>query len=315
MNESCIPSKEYLETLLDTRIRLFEPLVVKNGGCHSRVFIVETDTDSFIMKIPRGRQGYYTAYLPSSVDLDNWFDQHWAITTAQRLLIPAPSIVFSSKQSPRFVIMTKLPGVPVTDYGSWNGCPYDEAEFGTILSKLHSLTVNGYGPIDDFGNTYFHAWPDFLMAVAEKAIGTCLERNSISNELYGMLKNRWLPMLPELRSKKASLLHLESLGFANILYDSDSRRITGFLDYEDCIGGDPLFELMWMCYYYGDRDSNQTYFNYKQSEKGYCEWPEDEFAATLYRPFMYLDKLTWIDPKGERAQDHNQALKRVCSMI
>ena len=94
---------------------------------------------------------------------------------------------------------------------------------------------------------------------------------------------------------------VHSLGFANLLYDPGTRHITGLLDYEDCIGGDPLFELAWMCYYYGDRCSDQPFFDYDRFCLGYGAWPEESDRAMLYRPFTYLDKLTWIDVGAERA--------------
>lgn len=306
-----VPRKEHLECVLRTAIEAIEPIALEGGGYHSRVFVIETAAHDYVLRIPKGRQGFYTAYLPDSVCLDNWLDQHWATATARRLSVPAPRIIHADRDR-QFVVMERLPGKQIRDYETWHGCPYDEAEFGSILRRLHSVSLKGYGPVDDFGDTYFDAWPDFLTAVAEKVLDTCSRRGSVTAELDALLRDRWLPRLRDLGSPRAALLHLESLGFANILYDPKSRRITGFLDYEDCIGGDPLFELVWMCYYYGDRHSAQSYFDYDRFESEYGQWPDDASAAVLYKPITYLEKLAWIDPHGERAESHNQALRRIC---
>lgn len=70
-----------------------------------------------------------------------------------------------------------------------------------------------------------------------------------------------------------------------------------------------------MCYYYGERESGQTYFDHERFELGYGKWPDDPFAASLYEPFTYLEKLTWIDPTGERARNHREALAKICSRL
>jgi aminoglycoside phosphotransferase (APT) family kinase protein len=206
------------------------------------------------------------------------------------------------------VILTKLAGLPIGDYETWHGCPYDGAQFGAILAKLHAVTVSGYGPVDDFGRTYFPTWSAFLEAVARRALATCKTRASISPELATCLRERWYPRLAEVQLERPALLHLESLGFANLLYDPTLHSITGLLDYEDCIGGDPLFELTWMSYYYGDRGQPGSAFNYQRFAEGYGPWPGDDWRERLYRALMYLEKLAWIDPHGARATNHRQVL-------
>ena len=73
------------------------PISLPSGGSHSQAFLIETAADDYVLRIPKGRQGFYTAYLPASTDLDNWLDQRWAIGLARRLGIPAPEIVYSDR--------------------------------------------------------------------------------------------------------------------------------------------------------------------------------------------------------------------------
>jgi aminoglycoside phosphotransferase (APT) family kinase protein len=309
MEESRVPPIPLLERELGQRVERIAPLVPEAGGAHSAVFDLTTDDGSFVLRIPRGRQGYYTAYLPPAADPDDWLDCRWALAIAQQLNLPSPRLACSHRRGPRFVVLTKLDGVPISDYESWDGCPYDEAEFGAILGRVHAVVPGGFGPIDDAGRTYFTSWSTFLTAVADRVLTTCQERGSIGPELHATLRRHWYPALGGLWRERPALLHLESLGFANLLYDPPSRRITGLIDFEDCMGGDPLFELTWMEYYFGDRASEQQYFDYARFARGYGPWPEDERASRLYRGLMLLEKLTWIDPVGRRAREHRERLE------
>jgi aminoglycoside phosphotransferase (APT) family kinase protein len=272
---------------------------------------LETTDGDFVVRIPRGRQGFYTAYLPPTIRRARWFDQRWALEQAGSLGIPAPRLVISHRRRPRFVVLTKLAGVPISDYETWSACPYDEAEFGAILARLHATIVSGYGPIDDAGRAYFPTWPAFLQAVAARVLNICQSRASIGEELAAHLWHGWYPRLAGIPAERPRLLHLESLGFANLLYDPTSRRITGLLDYEDCCGGDPLFELTWMSYYYGDHANPRAAFDYRRFIEGYGPWPDDAERAALYTALMYLEKLAWIDPGGARAADHRRGLEEM----
>jgi aminoglycoside phosphotransferase (APT) family kinase protein len=209
------------------------------------------------------------------------------------------------------VILTKLPGVPIRDYDTWSGCPYDEAEFGAILARLHAVTAPGFGPIDDVGQTYFPTWTAFLRAVARRVLARCQARASVGAGLLAGLRERWYPRLAAVELARPALLHLESLGFANLLYDPAARSITGLLDYEDCIGGDPLFELTWMTYYYGDRARPRAAFSFERFAEGYGRWPGGERREMLYRALMYLEKLARIDSHGSRAAEHRDVLATI----
>jgi aminoglycoside phosphotransferase (APT) family kinase protein len=311
MRQALVPSREQLEALIGSPIERCEPVPLLDGGSHSRVFDLATTSGSFILRVPRGRQGFYTAYLPPSVPRDRWLDQRRALDAAKAVGVPAPRLVASHRGRPRFVILTKLPAVPIRDYDTWTACPYDEAQFGAILARLYAVTATGFGPIDDFGQTYYSTWPAFLQAVARHVLATCQARASVGAALLAGLRERWYPRLATVELARPALLHLESLGFANLLYDPASRAITGLLDYEDCIGGDPLFELTWMTYYLGPRTRPRAAFDFERFTQGYGAWPGDEDRESLYLALMYLEKLAWIDPEGARAAEHRDGLATI----
>lgn len=177
-----------------------------------------------------------------------------------------------------------------------------------MLRRLHSVEPEGCGPIDDTGNSLFDTWSEFLVAAATSAIETCLERRSLPEDLAGKLKDRWVPQLADITISQPALLHMESLGFANLMYDPESREITGLLDYEDCIGGDPLFEIVWMRYYFEHSGTDQTYFDFERFEQGYGSPQNEPDLTPFYWPFTYLDKLRWIEPDGDRARSYWEKL-------
>jgi aminoglycoside phosphotransferase (APT) family kinase protein len=314
-----IPDRDLLEKALSESISSVEPLEVTDGGLHSSILIIRTIHNEYVLRIPKGGQGFCTRFVESHIDRSKWFDQRWATDLARELGVPAPKIMYSSRQDPRdsvqFVVMERLPGVPINDYGQWNGCPYDEKEFGEILRKLHAVEVSGAGPIDDFGDTYFASWQDFLNAMADRLMQVCLVRGGIDDKLNDNLQRHWLPHLSLLSDSSTRLLHLESLGFANILYNSQTRSITGFLDYEDCVGGDPLFEFAWMYYYYGHPASAQTLFDYDRFLSGYGNPPQSTNRIEIYQPFMWLTKLTWIGIGSDRAAGYRTKLRKICEEI
>jgi len=282
---------------------------VASGGQHSHIFACASEIGDLVLRICKGRQGFYTDYFPDLVDPERWMDQWWATSRAREAGVPAPEIIWSDRRL-RWVAMRRLPGVPIDgEYETWHGCPYDEREFGGILRRLHGVTPAGYGPIDDDGRALFPSWPAFLVAAARSAMATAVARKALPAAVAVALEDRWLPCLEALDLARPSLLHMESLGFANILYDPATRAITGLLDYEDCTGGDPLFEFAWMRYYFEHDGADQRYFDFARFEEGYGPIDRHDARTELYAPFPLLDKLRWIEPKGDRAREYRRRLE------
>jgi aminoglycoside phosphotransferase (APT) family kinase protein len=286
-----------------------------SGGLHSDVYACQSDVGELILRVCRGQQGFYTHYFPDRVAPHRWLDQRWAVTQAREVGVPAPEVLYTNRTL-RWVVMKRLPGVPIdARYETWKGCPYDESEFGEILARLHSVTPLGFGPIDDEGSPLFETWAAFLRAAANSATETCRRRNSLPNELSARLADAWIPRLENAELGRPSLLHLESLGFSNIIYSPETRRITGLIDYEDCIGGDPLFERMWMEFYFEHDGRNQEHFDFGRFEEGYGTMDRSEERRLLYGAFPYLDKLRWIDPDGDRAREYREKLDRLLTQL
>lgn len=293
-----------LSRLVGTRISTVRAEPVLTGGAHSRVYACSSDAGELVLRICEGRQGYYARYFLDRVCWEARVDHRWAVEAARKAGVPAPEIL-ATDRSRRWVVMKRLPGLPIdARYETWQGCPYDEGEFGQVLARLHAVAPSGFGPIDDWGTALFGTWAAFLGEAARSAIQTCRDRAALPPTLCRQLESAWVPLLPEAEVGQPSLLHMESLGFSNIMYDPASRRITGLLDYEDCLGGDLLFELAWMRYYFEHEGDTQRFFDFGRFEDGYGSIVRDDRRMALYQPFPYLDKLRWIRPGGQRARGY-----------
>lgn len=295
------PSPEQVSKLVGCCIRTVDPLDVEFGGHRSRVFECKSEIGDLVLRVCKGQQGYYAGYFRGRIDESKWFDHSWAVGTARDLALPVPEVI-ATDQSRRWVVMRKLPGEPIhAEYEDWDECPYDERQFGEMLRRLHSAHPKGFGPIDDSGKGIFGTWSGFLTAAAESALETCRNRSSLPKDLAEALERSWVPRLAEVELPKASLLHMESLGFSNLMVDPESRQIVGLLDFEDCLGGDPLFETTWMRYYFTHPDTPPQ-FDFERFWQGYGTKLTDPVRERLYWPLTYLEKLRWIKPDGERAK-------------
>lgn len=300
---------DQLSQTLGFRVHEISPEPVMTGGAHSRIYACKSEIGDLVLRVCKGQQGFYTHYFPGRANLDDWMDQAWAIENARSVGVPAPEIIHSNRDE-RWIVMKRILGVAIdSEYELWERCPYSEREFGKLLSRLHSIQPEGYGPIDDCGKALFTTWQDFLVQAAISALGTCVARGSLPLSVAKQLEQCWCRELASVDLHRPSLLHMESLGFANIMYNPDTRTITGLLDYEDCIGGDPLFEICWMRYYFNHSHPNQSYFDFQKFAEGYGSLDLDSDRIKLYSPFPLLDKLRWIDPVGSRARGYVRCLE------
>jgi aminoglycoside phosphotransferase (APT) family kinase protein len=315
-NPDTNPSVAVLSAALGVEIREIERVITESGGAHSSVYTCHTGEGELILRLAHGKQGYYTHYFEGRVDWSNWLDQHWAISQAIEAGVPAPELVASHRASGA-VLMKRLPGSPIDSrYDEvWNGCPYDEREFGVLLRRMHSIRPSGWGPIDDYGAALFETWTDFLAEAAHSALELCRSRGSLPTALSDALMRNWVPRLPDIECAEPSLLHMESLGFANIMVEPATHSITGLLDYEDCLGGDPLFEFVWMRYYFEHDSLQQKYFDFDRFQSGYGMADLDISQVRLYEPFPLLDKLRWIPCDGDRARQYCMRLESMLALL
>ena len=145
-------------------------------------------------------------------------------------------------------------------------CPYDEAEFGELLRRIHDLEYDGpFGILGDAppeSSFTWHAdlgpasstWPGFFHC--DRAASRCFDRGVLNQSEADALSS--LPNLlgAELDRVEPRLLHMGNIFHnGNMILDPVRRRILAVVDYVESMVGDPRWELAWVDYYFSQLPS------------------------------------------------------------
>lgn len=116
------------------------------------------------------------------------------------------------------------------------------AELAQHLVALHSVRIDGYGPLDLNGSGTFGSWQDWLRSGFGRSADTLTTSGQLppgfTGDLFGVLE----ALSPELDRRPSVLLHSD-LGDMEVYVDPASGTITGIVDWGNSIGGDPLYEF------------------------------------------------------------------------
>ncbi len=223
-----------------------------------------------------------------------------AINLARVAGVPAPQIIMLDKyETPEevltFCIEKKLPGETLSKLKT---LPSENPELfqnliceaGKILSRIHSATAPVFGGLDKEGTEEeFKSWPEFILALEKKrekitqaATRTGIEMSDI-DEAFKILtasKDLYEGVKPQLLHGDFSTKHLLVEG----------NHITGVIDFENCKGGDPVYDFAWFDYFYGH------HIPLDWLKKGYQNKQvlEDRFKDKLFTYKIYLG-LGFID--------------------
>lgn len=187
-------------------------------------------------------------------------------------------------------------------------CAY--VSLGRSLSRLHGLTVgNGAGFVyptaarmDGDRLCGVHPlWSDHLRA--------CLVAHV--TELFGHERAEVIDPILELAAIEhtlpRSLLHAD-LSDHNLFVDSSTGGITAFLDWEDALIGDPLYDLAdWATFHDGEEDlwhfCFDAYFGGKQRP-----W---DFERRFWAYFLRISLCKWVQHRRYETPDTTRSQKRV----
>lgn len=191
-------------------------------------------------------------------------------------------------------------------------CPYDEAEFGQILRRIHELRFDGpFGHLgDDLASRTFFSHPD-LGPVSETWAGffhcdraarryrdlgylTAREARALS-----ALPHRLEPFLTDVEPR---LLHNgDMMHHGNMIVDR-SGRIAAVVDYVESMAGDPRWELAWIDFYFDLYPYYPVSFDMARFRAGYGtdHDPEDEVGRFYTLAILIFEKLLFYRPETPR---------------
>lgn len=138
---------------------------------------------------------------------------------------------------------------------------------GEILAQLHRINLKKFGPIDlrslsvqacgvhDF-------WKDYILCKLDEHIDLCIKIQAISREQAQEIYDLFKQFEPLLALDSSTLLHGD-LGNHNIF--SDGTKVTALIDWEDCMAGDPIFDIAYWGTFFRDHFREQLLAGYCQS--------------------------------------------------
>lgn len=131
------------------------------------------------------------------------------------------------------------------------------ADLGRFLAKVHAIPTNGFGWIDPGPllddraanpSGLFASWGDYLGLRLDEHVGICVEHAIITADVGVEISSR-LAQHPDVA--QPALLHGD-LGNHNVFHDQ-TRGISAVIDWEDCLSGDPVFDLAFWATFHPER--------------------------------------------------------------
>jgi hygromycin-B 4-O-kinase len=153
-----------------------------------------------------------------------------------------------------YTISTKAPGQTLDKFSS------DEIEtlipkIFHVLGTIHALSParEGYGLWDEHGNGWCGSWREEQIASLHQDDKETRAASFYNTELHNKLRNK-ITQLLDFCPNERQLVHGD-FGFSNVV--SDGKDITGVLDWEMSMYGDPLYDVAWLDFW----DTKHNYHN------------------------------------------------------
>lgn len=204
-----------------------------------RVGVLESGKEVIIRCHPKGvRNGYfYAESLASQIALEN------ELPAYKTYLIHE----LENESDISYQIIEKLNGNTVQFYLKKHLEKEEQLviEMGKTMARLHKIKVNGFGPFDNEqaknGNLkgVHKSLKDSINAGLEENLERLVTYNILTKEIADKMKTLFDDN--ELLNSDISVLIHNDFADWNLL--TDSNKITGIIDWDECVGGHPIQEI------------------------------------------------------------------------
>lgn len=236
---------EQIKDIISSKLnRKVSKIKQAKGGLINDVFFVETEKREAVLRISPGGAPWTPGFA----------GERWALKQCGKKNIPVPKVLaFDTVQTKlshpcQYLLVERIPGKPleellhlklhllrrkeVKDYLK---------ETGYLLSKIHTIKTGGFGPLKSKGKGSFNSWKEFLLRHTNTRLLNYLLENKVIDESS---KKR----IFDIFNSEKTYLELKSpvLLHGDFSYDHvfiNKGKISGIIDFEDCISGDPLYDL------------------------------------------------------------------------
>jgi fructosamine-3-kinase len=190
--------------------------------------------------------------------------EQWAITRARAAGVPVPAVLLtdaSRRTCPLdFQIVGWIPDHSLQDLDD-NEPEIQRllAKLGAQLARLHGVTAERWGWFDvgpllagqsREPSGLFEKWEDYVTLRLEEHVESCSRMGAIGQETGRRILDFFAALKTHLTGFEPALLHGDP-GNHNAM--TDSQEITALLDWEDCLAGDPVYELAFWATFHPER--------------------------------------------------------------
>ena len=300
------------EELLGRRPDRMEPFHPTVGGNNSHSFRLWAGGDEMLLNIKKQPGSPIGVYF------------HGRIKEAG---VPVPELIaFDSHAGPvgeACAIWEWIEGEPA-EWGSDEPCPYDEAEFGELLRRIHDLKFDGpfgflgddpparsftspfaQGPVSESWAGFFHC---------DRAAQRYFDKGYLDRREADLLSSLPHRLSDELGRAEPCLLHMgDIMHNGNMIVEPSSRRILAVVDYVESMAGDPRWELAWVDYYFAEYPFDRAPFDRTRFRAAYGtdHDPNDPLGRFYLAGILLLWKLLWFDPASPRGRWAIQTVKSI----
>lgn len=209
-----------------------------------------------------------------------------------------------------YAVMDEAGGKPLSRLLENAGNAHLVSELGRVVAGLHGIKCNGFGLLDvesvlsGEARGTVASWTDYLGLNLDAHLKTCADTGALSAHDARLAESAFNQA--DLDCVRPSLLHGD-LNHRNVY--SDGRVITAVIDWEDCLSGDPVFDIAsWGTFIGNDERLEQFLEGYRSVR---CLPDDFERRYWLYYLRIVLAKTVHRYRFGYYLKDRIPAAKRL----
>jgi len=254
------------------------------AGEVNEVYDVQTKDGDFIARISRGKDTEFLA-------------EKWALDRSREAGVPAPNMFFVGEiedkgKKLKVCLENKLPGTPMNELIDSDELTIDQTrdlniEAGMFLAKIHSVVPRGFGKIHEGGVGKSESWGISITQPWYKDQVSQLHQYADKIKITKGQVDRAVTILNEHSHVYETVIpHLLHCDFGPKHFLVSEGHISGILDFENCMSGDPVYDFAW-----------NSYFGHDSLKEGYlkaAKLPDDfDLRIQLYGLRIGLDLIWW----------------------
>lgn len=229
-------------------------LPIATAGTFHLLYKIEFSQACYVIRLNR-RPEHHRAW---EFLLDGWIYPKLA-----SLNLPCPSTIAidcARMHSPTdYQIMTYVPGMMLNvfqDAQTQHMSPTLLQAIGRYVAQVHTISLAGFGPfsvasLNQPSPSGIHAsWHDYIFLRLDQHIDLCLAIKAITTIEAVTIKTLFHDHSKIFECGSPVLLHGD-LGNHNFL-SADGLSITALIDWEDCMSGDPVFDIAYWGTFFRD---------------------------------------------------------------